>query len=1020
MDQGMPCYLCYSSPYNLTVHRYSHVLVINARSDITIRNDIQHSLRSLDLGFSQITWEEALQYLSLKSDSSNWLLVFDNADDPEVKLTHYFPQCSHGTIIVTTRNRNYAILSNAAHWELKPMADEQAVRVLYHSAHLDVPVTLLPDEEGALLVQELGCLPLALVQAGSYCFLSEEPITFGEYLQRLKNQRDFLKSSIGDSIDTYQLGVYAALDLSYESPSLTSQHRQFLHLLSSFEHSNISLSMLAFAAENEFKDFEDWDVRSATFNVTVSHLMEVLPSKNGPQYHLHQMILSLRRFSLIEVSNMYGTTAVRLHTLVARWLLHRLGDESNNYHAMATQIVTTSCYEDGLKLHHLLLPHVLHLTTDKDKMHSNDIASFATVLHTACMYAQAAEMLQLLESRLANKGNTNPLLRARASFNLAAVYGSQGLHIEAEIREREVLSAREELLGRKHLETLRAIPPLANTLLCQGRLSEARQLFVRSYSDFTSISSEVMKTDECLKYGKTIFEYAQCAANIYCLMDEYDKAQENLEVCYRSQSRILGENHKETIQTKQRLAEIYMNQGKLLEAERILTKIQEFYQRRLGPYIPDAIKVQQNLAEVYHQQGRLLEAEELLSNLLLSQAKKFGNSHKQTLGSVARLGRLYTEQRQWNKAEVLLQQYYDFSVLTEAEDVDNANAVATNPFLTGLADIFVEAKISVGQPDVAELLLHRLLNSQKCCLHEDHFKIPVTLNKLAFLYRSQGRLDEAADIQKESLEIVSRSLGQRNSTTLNSVFNLAQTYMDQSRFKEAAQLMGEGLRLRKEVLGSNHPTTLESSVWLAFAIHQQGHPNGLKMLANACKLVERRLGIRHPKTLTCMERLGTAYWKENRLSDLISLQKYMINLLKEEVGLKHQSTLQWIWNLGTAYAKNNDMKNGIEVLTSLLSLKKEVSGEISVDVFGTLVVLASLYLRTEQKELYDDTLQSARDILAKIPEDNIETNTTFKYHVTWFRLFDNRLREYDSRLEQITLESQTLLDSIPQELRINT
>jgi tetratricopeptide (TPR) repeat protein len=995
---------------------------MNARSDVSIRNDIQHSLRSLDLGFSQITWEEALQYLSLKSDSSNWLLVFDNADDPEVKLTHYFPQCSHGTIIVTTRNRNYAILSNAAHWELKPMADEQAVRVLYRSAHLDVPVTLLPDDEGALLVQELGCLPLALVQAGSYCFLSEELITFGEYLQRLKNQRDFLKSSIGDSIDTYQLGVYAALDLSYESPSLTSQHRQFLHLLSSFDHSNISLSMLAFAAENEFKDFEDWDVRSPTFNVTISHLMEVLPSENWPQYHLHQMVLSLRRFSLIEVSNMYGTTAVRLHTLVARWLLHRLGDESNSYHAMATQIVTTSCYEDGLKLHHLLLPHVLHLTTDKDQMHSNDIASFGAVLHTACMFVQAAEMFQLLENRLTSKFDTkNRLLRTRASFNLAAVYGSQGLHLEAETRQRDVLSVREELLGRRHLETLRVIPPLVTTLLCQRRVCEASQLIIPSIRDFASILSENMEIDG-VKSWKTMYEYEQCATHVQNLMGNYDKAQEFLERFYKAQSRVLGENHKETIDTKRRLAEIYMNQGKLLDAECLLNEIQEFCQRRLGSNIPDTLKIRQSLAQVYQQQGRLLEAEELLSNLLLSQTKTLGNKHRNTLVTVVLLGRLYNEQRQWNKVEALLQQYYDFNAITEAERIEDFNAVAINPFLNDLANLFVEVKVSSGRADVAELFLHRLLNAQKCCLHGHNIKITVSLDKLGSLYKSQGRLDEAAKVQKESLEIFSKSLGQRDPTRLNSVFNLAQTYMDQSRFKEAAQLMSEGLRLRREVLGSNHPTTLESSVWLAFVVHQQGHPDGLKMLSNACKLVERRLGIHHPKTLGCMERLGSAYWKENRLPELTSLQKYVINLLKKEVGPKHSSTLIWMRNLGTAYAKNNEMEKAIEILTSVLSLQKEVFGETSVDVFNTLVVLGSLYLQTDQKELYTSTLQSARDVLAEIPED-METNMFFKYHVTMFRFIHGRLGEYDSRLEQINLESaryQTLLDSLSQELGINT
>jgi hypothetical protein len=36
--------------------------------------------------------------------NEEWLLFIDNADDPSLNLGDYFPQCSHGYIIVTSRN----------------------------------------------------------------------------------------------------------------------------------------------------------------------------------------------------------------------------------------------------------------------------------------------------------------------------------------------------------------------------------------------------------------------------------------------------------------------------------------------------------------------------------------------------------------------------------------------------------------------------------------------------------------------------------------------------------------------------------------------------------------------------------------------------------------------------------------------------------------------------------------------------------------------------------------------------
>ena len=40
----------------------------------------------------------------LANISESWLLVFDNADNPKLPLTPYFPAGSHGDIIVTSRN----------------------------------------------------------------------------------------------------------------------------------------------------------------------------------------------------------------------------------------------------------------------------------------------------------------------------------------------------------------------------------------------------------------------------------------------------------------------------------------------------------------------------------------------------------------------------------------------------------------------------------------------------------------------------------------------------------------------------------------------------------------------------------------------------------------------------------------------------------------------------------------------------------------------------------------------------
>ena len=48
--------------------------------------------------------EASLHWLASQTDR-NWLLVFDNADDVDLKLKRFFPSCPFGNILITTRNR---------------------------------------------------------------------------------------------------------------------------------------------------------------------------------------------------------------------------------------------------------------------------------------------------------------------------------------------------------------------------------------------------------------------------------------------------------------------------------------------------------------------------------------------------------------------------------------------------------------------------------------------------------------------------------------------------------------------------------------------------------------------------------------------------------------------------------------------------------------------------------------------------------------------------------------------------
>ena len=74
--------------------------------------------------------EASLRWLASQTDR-NWLLVFDNADNVDLNLKQYFPSCSSGNILITTRNRELRhYTTKYADTDVKGMDLEDAISLL--------------------------------------------------------------------------------------------------------------------------------------------------------------------------------------------------------------------------------------------------------------------------------------------------------------------------------------------------------------------------------------------------------------------------------------------------------------------------------------------------------------------------------------------------------------------------------------------------------------------------------------------------------------------------------------------------------------------------------------------------------------------------------------------------------------------------------------------------------------------------------------------------------------------------
>ncbi|KAJ7811530.1 P-loop containing nucleoside triphosphate hydrolase protein [Mycena olivaceomarginata] len=208
------------------------------------------TIATIDTGFKSIavgkgsgdSLQDGLQWLASRTEE--WLLVFDNTDDPSINLNDFIPQCNHGNIIITSRNPGLRVYGS--HSPVSDMEEEDAVALLLKSAAQAATTgTMLTATE---IVKALHYLPLAIVQAGS--FISRSQDLNGYLTLYTKTKQGYLVKCLlkpmtimpGQCIQTWQMSF----------DQLTQPAAMFLQYCSFLHHNGISEQIFSYASQYTF------------------------------------------------------------------------------------------------------------------------------------------------------------------------------------------------------------------------------------------------------------------------------------------------------------------------------------------------------------------------------------------------------------------------------------------------------------------------------------------------------------------------------------------------------------------------------------------------------------------------------------------------------------------------------------------------------------------------------------------------------------------------------------------------
>ncbi|MFE3558344.1 FxSxx-COOH system tetratricopeptide repeat protein [Streptomyces sp. NPDC059193] len=306
--------------------------------------------------------------------------------------------------------------------------------------------------------------------------------------------------------------------------------------------------------------------------------------------------------------------------------------------------------------------------------------------------------------------------------------------------------------------------------------------------------------------------------------------------------RVLGEDHPDTLGSRNNLAGVYYTAGDLGRAIPLYEQTLGDRVRVLGEDHPDTLTSRNNLAAAYKSAGDLGRAIPLYEQTLADRVRVLGEDHPSTLVSRNNLAVAYRSAGDLGRAVELFEQTLADRVRALGEDHPDTLSSRNN---------LANAYKSAGDLGRAIPLFEQTLTDHLRVLGEDHPATLASRNDLAGAYYTAGDLGRAIPLCEQTLADRVRVLGQDHPSTLSSRNNLAAAYESAGDLGRAIPLYEQTLADRDRVLGEDHPDTLTSRNNLAVAYRSaEDLGRAIPLFEQALTDHIRVLGEDHPLTVT--------------------------------------------------------------------------------------------------------------------------------------------------------------------------
>ncbi|MET9207868.1 FxSxx-COOH system tetratricopeptide repeat protein [Streptomyces bacillaris] len=710
--------------------------------------------------------QEAVDLLRRGVPSDRWLLVFDNADDPET-LRRHFPQGGSGHILVTSRNQSWSQHGDALPVDV--FLREESVE------HLQRRAPGLSDEDADQVATAVGDLPLAVEQAAAWIAETATPIdTYLEQLARQAPQVLALNQPAGYPEPVAATWNISIARLKERSPAAV----RLLQLCAFFAPEPISANLLY--SKEMIEALKPYD----------SSLQEKLV--------LGRVIREIGRFALAKVDQV--SNSIQVHRLVqavikaqlseeeqreARHVVHRIlagarpdDDEPIDNPETWPRFATIWPHLGPSDARHCKEPETRRLLIDRVRYlwKRGDVRTAWTL---------GEELRQTWLEMLGERD----LQYLYLCFHLSNILRTRGRYVEAKELDEFTLHRQREVLGPEHPHTYMTTSSLAIDLGLLGDYERAIELATEAHEGFGQIFHD--------SHPRTLAAANNLALNLRSI-GQYARAREIDQDVYDRRTEVLGAKHPYSLSSAMNLARDLREVGRYEDSVGLLSRTYESFKETLGRTYPTTLSAAKSLAVSLRRAGRLEDARRLTVATRARYKAKYTSANPDSLACDLNLAADLFAAGEAVEARDTAQEVVDQYMKVPGEKHPYTLAAQNNlgVYLSG-----------TGEAERAEQILTLVVASMRERFGREHPNTLFCVMNLANATADRGDLPLVLETEQRLAVQLRQALGALHPETLAMISNMAATLDALGREEEAARVRAEVVGELSRQLGDEHPLT---------------------------------------------------------------------------------------------------------------------------------------------------------------------------------------------------------------------